>query len=190
MPDKNGPQTEIAAAKVDAVSAQDADAAASLSTLNRLRGLSISKRFEAFGDDTIKLTLEDRRTLLQELKQGAPARRPIPATTAGHWALFRARLPYRVVPLTLSALVLVTTIVVVFIARARTPEYWVRSRYAQDIAAEFRATDGKLLAHSLVAGRRYALISQDDTMATLQLWVPRVGYAMATVPRNWIEQAP
>ncbi len=187
MPDRITPKTQIAAAVADVQRAEAADAAASRATLDRLRSLSVHKRFEALADDTIKLNPEDRRALVQSLREGAPARRPITATTASRWALFQARLPYRVVPLTLAALALTTGLVVILVARARTPESWVRSRYAQDIAATFRGADGQVLADSLVAGQRYARLRQEGGAVTLRLWVSRVGYATASVPSDWVE---
>lgn len=189
MPDPLTPRTQIAAAQADVRRAEVADAAASRATLVRLRGLSVNKRFEALADDTIRLTPEDRRSLLQSLKEGAPARRPVAATTASRWALFQARLPYRVVPLTLSALALTTSLGVILVARARTPESWVRSRYAQDIVAEFRGADGRVIADSLVTGRRYARLRQEGGAVTLRLWVPLIGYGAASVPSDWIEPA-
>ena len=187
MPDEITPQTQIAAAAADLQRAEVADAAASRVTLDRLRGLSVQKRFEALGDGKIKLTPEDRRSLHQSLKDGAPARRPIQAATASRWALFQARLPYRVVPLTLSALAVIAGLGAVLVARARTPESWVRSRYAQDVVAEFRGTDGSVIANTLVAGQRYARLNQQGNIATLRLWVPRVGYGTASVPSDWIQ---
>jgi hypothetical protein len=92
-----------------------------------------------------------------------------------------------VVPLTLSALALITGLVVILVARARTPETWVRSRYAEDVGAEFRGTDGRVLADRLVAGRRYARLRQEGGSVTLRLWVPRIGYATASVPSDWVE---
>jgi hypothetical protein len=187
VPEPLTPRTQIAAAQADLQRAEEADAAASRATLDRLRSLPVHKRFEALADDKIKLTPEDRRGLLQSLKEGAPARRPIAAATASRWALFQARLPYRVVPLTLSALALITGLVVILVARARTPETWVRSRYAEDVGAEFRGTDGRVLADRLVAGRRYARLRQEGGSVTLRLWVPRIGYATASVPSDWVE---
>ncbi|WP_457108439.1 hypothetical protein [Methylobacterium sp. P5_C11] len=187
MPKTPTPRTQIAAAQADLQRAEEADAAASRATLDRLRSLSVRQRFDALGDAKIKLTPEDRRSLLQSLKDGAPAHRPIKAATASRWALFQSRLPYRVVPLTLSALALTAVLGVTLVARARTPEFWVRSRYAQDIAAEFRGADGQMMANSLIAGQRYARLHQAGDTVTLRFWVPRTGYGTASVPSNWVE---
>ena len=82
-------------------------AAASKRHLDVLLKAKPEARFAALADASSPLTPEDRGRLLQSLRGQAQPVRPITAATASRLAIWRSRLPYRVVPMAMWAITLV-----------------------------------------------------------------------------------
>lgn len=146
-------------------------------------------RFAALAETGSVLTAGDRSKLLASLKgQGAPAR-PISATTASRWAIFRSRLPYRVVPITVQVLSGVVVVVLGLLAWHRTPQQWVTIKSLKAPTSQWRLPEGTVMTGPPTMDIRYALLRREDTVGVLRAWLPGRGYAEARVPIDDLQAA-
>lgn len=187
--ESGGPAKQLAAARAEAKVAEAANAEASSKLLASLKRQSVEKRFAAFESAGKTLTAEDRRELLKSIKDSEPATRStVSANTASRFAIWQSGLRYRVV--TLASMALMGTLVVIglAVASARTPDYAVASVYTYPVATEFRSPSGTIYANTMQPGQRYVAIGQSAGQTRLRLWVPRQGYAIASVPSEWLRR--
>lgn len=186
-----GPAKQLAAARAEAKAAEAATAEASRKLLASLKRQSIDKRFAAFESAGKSLTAADRRELLESIKDSEPATpSTVSVRTASRFAIWRSGLRYRVATLASAALMAALVAVGLAIAHARTPEYAVESVYAYPVTAEFRSPSGVIHANSLQPDQRYVVVWHASGRTQLRLWVPRQGYATATVPSEWLRRIP
>lgn len=196
--DENHPRTpsqsvadRVSDARRDAKQAKADVEAVSRRRLDELKRRSVEDRFKALGENAPELLPQHRRELLRTLQGQEIARSvPINAGFASRWELFRARLPYRVVPLALIGFTSVIGIGLVQLSRTRTPAYWVVSRYTEPVQATFTLSTGQLAFDRLEPGERYAVLPRDAGTANLRRWVPGTGYATAQVPSLWLNRVP
>lgn len=145
-------------------------------------------RFAALGDPTSPLTPEDRAKLLQSLEGQVPPARPITADTASRLAIWRSRLPYRVVPWTVRGLSAVTVIGLTVLAWHRTPERWIEITGTAALPVRWQLPGGGYEDDRLNPGEHYVLVRQEGTSGLLRRWYPGRGYAEArvslTLPRE------
>jgi hypothetical protein len=159
----------------------------------RLDGLLKARpdaRFAALAEAESVLTPEDRLALLDSLRNAEASHRPIRAGTASRLAIWRSRLPYRLVPIGLglgSALLLFG---LALVAWYRTPERWVTLRGAEPQPIGWRMPDGMRVAGRLDPGSRALLWRRDGADGVLRSWVAQSGYAEARVPLSLLATAP
>lgn len=177
------------AARRAAQAAADHVAQASAQALTKLLRGGPEARFAALADPASALTPEDRAKLVQALSgQAAPAR-PIPASTASRFAIWRSRLPYRVVPLTIRGLGAVALAGLGLLAWQRTPAGWVSIAGRQALPVSWRLPDGNRSDGILSPGQRYPLVRWDGEVGRLRLWLPGRGYAETQVGRIHLQDA-
>lgn len=187
--ESGGPAKQLAAARAEAKAAEAANAEASSKLLASLKRQSVEKRFVAFESAGKSLTAEDRRELLKSIKDSEPATQGrLSARTASRLAIWRSGLRYRVVTLASAALMATLVVIGLAVANARTPEYAVESVYTYPVAAEFRSPSGVIYANTLRPSQRYVVVGQATGQTQLRLWVPRQGYAIASVPGEWLRR--
>lgn len=150
--------------------------------LTGLLRASLEKRFAALAETGSVLTPDDRAKLLASLKGQAAPSRPISATTASRWAIFRSRLPYRVVPIAIRAFSGVAFLGLGLLAWHRTPEQWVTIKDTKAATTQWRLPDGTMMARSPTTDTRYALLRRDGQIGVVRAWLPGRGYAEARVP--------
>jgi hypothetical protein len=182
-------QTRYAAARRAADEAAARVAEASTRELNALLRAKPDARFAALADPASVLTPEDRARLLASLRgQSAPAR-AISAATASRWAIWRSRLPYRVVPLTLRGTGAVGLIGLGLLAWQRTPEVWVTPVGRQALPTSWRLPDGGRSDGTLNPGQRYALMRWQGATGVVRLWLPGRGYAETGIERIYLQDS-
>ena len=144
-------------------------------------------RFAALADPASCLTPEHRGQLLASLRgQAAPAR-PISAATASWWAIWRSRLPYRVVPLALRGIGAAALIGLGLLAWHRTPAGWVTITGRQALLAPWQLPDGSRSETTLTPGQHYPLVRWEGEVGILRLWLPGRGYAETRVGRAYLQ---
>ena len=191
MPDRDDIHKRFSSARSDARRGRDAvkDAENKLSRaeLDRLLALSLKDRFDAIAQPDLPLTDAHRRELVRSLQEKRPAKSPIAAKPASRWAMWRARLRYRI-----ASLMVVTTSIFVcggllfFAARYRTPGQWAASAFNYNTAATWRYPDQRLISYPIEAGTRYPLLRREGEEGVLLMWVPSLGYAETRVPLQWL----
>ena len=179
-----------AAAEAAGREAERLDARESRSLADRLIAGAADARFDALSDGTLRLTAADRRRILGSLTGKVPPRRVISGGTAGRWTLIRSRLRYRVGPLAIAGLLVLTGASSLILARANTPIAMVMSDASQDLPVLFRLKDGQVAFDTLEASTRYALVRQENGTAVLRRWKPWVGYAEVQVPVEAVHLKP
>lgn len=145
-----------------------------------LRGTAAA-RFAAFDDPTSPLTPEDRGKLLQALeRQPAPAR-PISAGTASRLAIWRSRLPYRVVPWTVRGLSVVLVVSLGVLAWYRTPKRLIQITGTDALPVLWRLPGGEYQDSRLKPGEHYVVVREEGTQVLLRRWFPGRGYGETRV---------
>lgn len=171
------------------------EAASALATASKrhLDGLLRAKpeaRFSALAELSSPLTPEDRARLLQSLRgQNQPAR-PITAATASRLAIWRSRLPYRIVPVAMWSLTLVAGLGLVGLARHRTPEGSVTITGREAMTTRWQLPDGGALEGILRPGERYVLVRWEGPVGRLRKWYPGYGYAETLVRQGDVQTGP
>ena len=186
----DGPAARVAVARTEAEEARGAEAKASKAILDKLLRQSVEKRFSAFESEAARLTPADRRMLLASIKNAdLPARRAPVGGTASRFAIWRARLPYQVGGL--AAFVVATGFAVIglTVAIRNTPSHAVEIITTYPVPAQFRRADGVIVADRLEPEIRYVAMSERGGQTLLRLWLPRQGYATASVPSDWLRPA-
>ncbi len=144
--------------------------------LSRLLRGTAAARFAAFDDPNSPLTPEDRGKLLQALeRQPAPAR-PISAGTASRLAIWRSRLPYRVVPWTVRGLCAVLVVGLAVLAWHRTPERSIQVTGRETLPVRWQLPGSDYQDSRLNPGERYVVVREEGTRALLRRWFPGRGY--------------
>ncbi|APX85908.1 hypothetical protein BV511_15065 [Methylorubrum extorquens] len=146
-------------------------------------------RFAALEEASSILTLPDRGKLLASLKGQAATARPISAGTASRWAIFRSRLPYRIVPITIKALSAVAVVGLGLLAWHRTPEQWVSIRASIASNTQWRLPEGTVMTGAPTTDARFALLRRDSRIGVVRAWLPGRGYAEARVAIDDLQQA-
>jgi hypothetical protein len=186
----DGPAARVAVARNEAEEARVAEAKASKAVLDKLLRQSVEKRFAAFESEAGKLTPVDRRTLLASIKNAdLPAQRAPVGGTASRFAVWRARLPYQVGGMAASGIALGLALIGVIVAIRNTPSHAVEIVTTHPVPAEFRRADGVIVADRLEPKTRYVAMSERGGQTLLRLWLPRQGYATASVPSDWLRPA-
>lgn len=186
----DGPAARVAVARTEAQQASVAEAKASKAILDRLLRQSVEKRFAAFESESGKLTPADRRTLLASIKNAdLPMQRAPLGGTASRLAVWRARLPYQVGGLATSGVALGLAAIGLIVAIRNTPSHAVEIVTRHPIQAQFRRADGVIVADRLEPKTRYVAMSERGGQTLLRLWLPRQGYATASVPSDWLRPA-
>ncbi len=160
--------------------------------LDALLRLPVTERFKAIETADPTLAPEHRRALLRSIREGSrptSGARVISVTVASRWEVFLSRLPYRVVPLAIAAMLVLAAVVLITLARQRTPERWVEVASRQDAPARWRQPGGTQVDGRIVAGRKYALTRRIGAEGVLRDWVPGQGYAETQVPLDWVREA-
>lgn len=186
----DGPAARVAVALTEAKEARIAEAKASEAILLKLLSQSVEKRFAAFESEAGKLTPADRRTLLTSIKNAdLPAQRAPLGGTASRSAIWRARLHYQVGGMAASSIALGLAAIGLFVAIRNTPSHAVEIVTTYPVPAQFRRADGVIIADRLEPGKRYVAMSDAGGQTWLRLWLPRQGYATASVPSDWLRPA-
>jgi len=175
-----------AEARQAAEAAEEAVRQASASHLVSLLRAKPEVRFAALADSTSVLTTEDRTQLLISLWGAAAPSRPILAGTASRWAIWRSRLPYRVVALTMRGLLLVAGLGFGALAWHRTPERWVSIAGDKVLSTRWQWPGGQIAEGTLRPGERYVLARRDGEFGLLRHWSPDHGYAETRVPLAYL----
>ena len=110
--------------------------------------------------------------------------------TASRIAIWRSLLPYRVGAIAVSVVVVATVLTAVVIAARNTPSHAVMIATDQPIAAQFRTPAGIIVADRLEPKTPYVAVEENAGQTRLRLWVPSQGYAVATVPTDWLRRLP
>ncbi|MFH6782165.1 hypothetical protein [Methylobacterium sp. MA0201] len=177
-------------ARTEAQQASVAEAKASKAVLDKLLRQSVEKRFAAFESESGKLTPADRRTLLASIKNAdLPAQRAPLGGTASRFAVWRARLPYQVGGMAASGIALGLAAIGLIVAIRNTPSHAVEIVTTYPVPAQFRRADGVIVADRLEPRTRYVAMSERGGQTLLRLWLPRQGYATASVPSDWLRPA-
>lgn len=170
--------------------ADEAAAAVAAASKRHLDGLLNSKpeaRFSALAETSSPLTPEDRGRLLQSLRgRGQPAR-PITAATASRLAIWRSRLPYRVVPVAMWGITLVAGLWLVLLAWHRTPEGSVTIAGRDTLSTRWQLPDGGALEGILRPGERYVLVRWEGQVGRLRKWYSERGYAETLVGEGYLQ---
>lgn len=183
----DGPAARVAVARNEAEEARVAEAKASKAVLDKLLRQSVEKRFAAFESEAGKLTPADRRTLLASIKNSdQPAQRAPLGGTASRFAVWHARLPYRVGGMATSCIALGLALIGLVVAIRNTPSHAVEIVTTYPVQAQFRRADGLIVADRLEPKTRYVAMSERGGQTLLRLWLPRQGYATASVPSDWL----
>ena len=181
------------AAAADAKAAQKAHldglAAESKALLDKLLRKSVGERFRALEESGDKLVLGDRRKLARSLRNEAPPRREIAATTATWFEIWRARLPYRAFPIAVLGLSFVVAVVLAATAYRHTPQEWVSISASQIIRVSMRSPDGEALSLDVSPGDRFALVRIESGQGVLRYWVDGEGYAEFQLPVDYLRKA-
>lgn len=186
----SGPAARVAVARDEADEAGAAEAKASKAVLEKLLRQSVEKRFAAFEGESGNLTVADRRTLLASIKNAdMPARRAPVGGTASRFAVWRARLPYRVGGFAASGVALSFALIGLIVATRNTPSHAVEIITTDAVAVQFRRADGVIVADRLEPKTRYVAMSERGGRTLLRLWLPQQGYATARVPSDWLRPA-
>lgn len=186
----DSPAGRVAVARNEAKEAGTAEAKASKAVLEKLLRQSVENRFAAFESEAGRLLPADRRTLLASIKNAdLPARRGPVGGTASRLAVWRARLPYQVAGLAASGLALGFALIGLVVAIRNTPSHAVEIVTTYPIPAQFRRMDGIIVADRLEPKTRYVAVSDRGGQTVLRLWLPRQGYATASVPSDWLRPA-
>ncbi|KPF67274.1 hypothetical protein IP69_13820 [Bosea sp. AAP35] len=186
----SGPAARVAVARDEAEEAGAAEAKASKAVLEKLLRQSVEKRFTAFEGESGKLTAADRRTLLVSIKNAdMPARRVPVGGTASRFAVWRARLPYRFGGVVASGVAVGFALIGVTVAVRNTPSHAVEIVTPLPIPVQFKRADGVIVADRLEPRTRYVAVSDWGGQTLLRLWLPQQGYAMASVPSDWLRPA-
>jgi hypothetical protein len=175
-----------AAARQAAEAAEDAVRQASTRHLAGLLRAKPEARFAALSEGASVLTPRDRARLLSSLRGAAPPSQPILAGTASRWAIWRSRLPYRVVPLTVRGLFLLAGFGLGVLAWYRTPERWVSITGDKVLNTSWQQPGGRITEGILRPGERYVLVRRDGEAGLLRLWLPEYGYAETRVPPAYL----
>lgn len=173
--------------------ADEAAAAVAAASKRHLDGLLKAKpeaRFSALAEASSPLTPEDRGRLLQSLRGQAQPVRPITAATASGFAIWRSRLPYRVVPMAMWGIILVAGLGLVGLARHRTPEGSVTIAAREAMPTRWQLPDGGGLDGILRPGERYALVRWEGEVGRLRKWYPGYGYAETLVRQGYLQTGP
>lgn len=144
----------------------------------------VAARFAAFEDPNSPLTPEDRVKLLRTLERQPPPARPISAGTASRLAIWRSRLPYRIVPWTVRGLGTVLVLGVTVLAWHRTPERSIQVTGREVLPVRWQLPGGDYQDGRLNPGERYAVVREEGTRALLRRWFPGRGYGEAWVALN------
>lgn len=182
-------EQRYAAAAKAATEAVTLVAEASAKHLAGLLRSSTETRFAALAETGSVLTPDDRAKLLASLKGQAAPSRPISATTASRWAIFRSRLPYRVVPIAIKAFSGVAFVGLGLLAWHRTPEQWVTIKNTKAPTTQWRLPEGAMISGPPSTDTRYALLRYDGTTGVLRAWLPGRGYAEARLPIDDLQAA-
>lgn len=180
-------EQRYAAAGKSATEAATYVAEASAKHLAGLLRSSTEKRFAALAEAGSVLTPDDRAKLLASLKGQAAPSRPISATTASRWAIFRSRLPYRVVPIAIKTFSVIALLGLVLLAWGRTLEQWVTIKNTKASTTQWRLPEGPMISGPPSTDIRYALLRRDGEIGVIRAWLPGRGYAEARVPINDLE---
>ena len=152
-----------------------------------LRG-PVAARFAAFDDLNSPLTPEDRVKLLHALERQPPPARPISGGTASRLAIWRSRLPYRVVPWTVRGLSAILVVSLVVLAWHRTPERSIQITGREAMPVRWQLPSGDHQDSRLNPGERYAVLREEGTRALLRRWFPGRGYGEAWVALSLPEE--
>lgn len=147
-------------------------------------------RFAALADGTSVLTQQDRTQLLTSLRGAAAPLRAISAVTASRWAIWRSRLPYRMVSLVLWGVTVTATIGFALLAWRRTPEGYVVLSGRQDLSVSWQLPEGNRVEDVLKPGQRYQLLRWSGEGGRLRSWLPGRGYAEVQVARSDLRSVP
>jgi len=173
--------------------AEAAEAEVRQASARHLAGLLRARpeaRFAALADGTSVLTQEDRTQLLTSLRGAAAPARAISAVTASRWAIWRSRLPYRVVSLGIWGFTVVAAIGLALLAWRRTPQGYVMLSGRQDLSVSWQLPEGNRVEDVLKPNQRYQLLRWSGEGGRLRLWLPGRGYAEAQVARSDLRSVP
>ena len=175
-----------------AIQAAEAAAAhvtdASGQPLSKLPRASPQAKFKALAEASSPLTPEDRGKLLQSLNGHSPPSRPITAATASRLAIWRSRLPYRIVPLAMRGLILVTGLGLGLLAWHRTPERWMKITGQEVLSTRWQLPNGEIIEGILKPGERYVLVRREGKIGLLRSWYPGRGYAETRVFLGYLKE--
>ncbi|WP_158809657.1 hypothetical protein [Beijerinckia sp. L45] len=193
MPSKDEVTAQYAAAEAQAAAARKADAAAkreaSKKALDRLLKKPMSERFESIADPKLALTPAHRRELVRSLENAVPEQRAIIATTASRFEIWRARLPYRVIPLAMAGAVIIALFASAVTAYRHTPKQWVVIDSTEPVRVDWTSPEGLMSSETAAPGSKYVLARIEGNVAILRYWVSGTGYAEGRVPLQYLRAA-
>lgn len=156
--------------------------------LAKLLRASSEAKFKALAEASSPLTPEDRGKLLQSLNGQSPPSRPVTAATASRLAIWRSRLPYRIVPLAVRGLILVAGLSLGLLAWHRTPERWMTIASQQVLSTRWQLPNGETIDGTLKPGERYVLVRREGEAGFLRSWYPGRGYAETRVLLGYLKE--